>query len=179
MNPLPPAYGWIDDLQPPPRMVAEARKLYGTIEAQGPADNPVILGWAKELGLAKVYNHDEIPWCGLFVAIVAKRAGKALPNQPLWARSWVNFGKDGSAKPQLGDVLVFRRGETSGHVGIYIGEDYGAFHVLGGNQSDGVTITRIAKDRCIAVRRPVYKAAPATAKPVELAATGALSVNEA
>jgi uncharacterized protein (TIGR02594 family) len=115
----------------------------------------------------------------LFVAIVAKRAGKALPAQPLWARSWVNFGKDGSARPQLGDVLVFRRGETSGHVGIYIGEDYGAFHVLGGNQSDGVTITRIAKDRCIAVRRPVYKAAPATAKPVELAATGALSNNEA
>ena len=102
-----------------------------------------------------------------------------MPAQPLWARSWVNFGKDGSARPQLGDVLVFRRGETSGHVGIYIGEDYGAFHVLGGNQSDGVTITRIAKDRCIAVRRPVYKAAPATAKPVELAPTGALSVNEA
>ena len=81
MNPLPPAYGWIDDLQPLPRMVAEARKLYGTIEARGPADNPVILGWAKELGLAKVYNHDEIPWCGLFVAVVAKRAGKA-PNVP-------------------------------------------------------------------------------------------------
>ena len=44
MNPLPPAYGWIDDLQPLPRMVAEARKLCGTIEARGPADNPVILG---------------------------------------------------------------------------------------------------------------------------------------
>lgn len=41
------------------------------------------------------------------------------------------------------------------------------------------TLTRIAKDRCMAVRRPVYKAAPATAKPVELAATGALSLNEA
>lgn len=155
------------------------RKGCGAVGAQGSADNPVILGWAKELGLAKVYNRDETPWCGLFAAIVAKRAGKALPSQPLWARSWVNFGKDGNAKPQLGDVLVFRRGEVSGHVGLYIGEDYGAFHVLGGNQSNGVTITRIAKDRCIAVRRPVYKAAPATAKPVELAATGALSANEA
>jgi uncharacterized protein (TIGR02594 family) len=179
MKPLPPAYRWLDDLQPLPRMVAEARKLFGTVEAHGSADNSVILGWAKELGLAKVYAHDEIPWCGLFAAIVAKRAGKALPNQPLWARNWVNFGRDGSAKPQLGDVLVFRRGEASGHVGLYIGEDYGAFHVLGGNQSDGVTITRIAKERCIAVRRPAYKAAPPTAKPVELAATGALSVNEA
>ena len=72
--------------------------------------------------------------------------------------------------PQLGEALV---------VGHGVDWVYGAFHVLGGNQSDGVTITRIAKDRCIAVRRPVYKAAPATAKPVELAATGALSLNEA
>ena len=43
----------------------------------------------------------------------------------------------------------------------------------------GVTITRIAKERCIAVRRPAYRKAPATAKPVQLAATGTLSTNEA
>ncbi|MEI6644227.1 MAG: hypothetical protein WCL10_19590 [Novosphingobium sp.] len=75
--------------------------------------------------------------------------------------------------------MVFRRAESTGHVGLYVGEDYGAFHVLGGNQSDGVTITRIARDRCIAIRRPVYKAAPATATPIQLAANGALSANEA
>ena len=43
----------------------------------------------------------------------------------------------------------------------------------------GVTITRIARDRCIAVRRPIYRKAPATAKPVQLAASGPLSTNEA
>ena len=48
MKPLPPAYGWIDDLRPLPKMLEEARKLYGTFEVAGPADNPVILGWAKE-----------------------------------------------------------------------------------------------------------------------------------
>ncbi len=76
-------------------------------------------------------------------------------------------------------MVVFRRGQASGHVGLYVGEDYGAYHVLGGNQSDGVTITRIAKDRCIAVRRPAYRKLPVTSKPMQLAATGALSVNEA
>jgi hypothetical protein len=45
-----------------------------------------------------------------------------------------------------------------GHVGLYVGEDYGAFHVLGGNQSVVVTITRIARDRCIAIRRSVRTA---------------------
>jgi hypothetical protein len=47
MNPLPPAYGWIDDLRPLPRMLQEARKLFGTKEVAGSANNPVILGWAK------------------------------------------------------------------------------------------------------------------------------------
>ena len=68
-----------------------------------------------------------------------------------------------------------RRGSSlgaqgSGHVGLYVGEDYGAYHVLGGNQSDGVTITRIARDRCITIRRPAYRKEPASAKPVQLAA---------
>lgn len=85
MNPLPLAYGWIDDLQPLPRMVAEARKLYGIAEVQGSGDNPVILAWAKELGLAKIYNHDEIPWCGLFVAIVAKGGVSLMRNALRWS----------------------------------------------------------------------------------------------
>ena len=159
-------------------MLEEARKLYGTFEAPGPADNPVILGWAKETGLAKVYNDDAIPWCGLFMAVVAKRAGKPVVEGPLWARNWAKFGK-AADRAQLGDILVFRRAQGSGHVGLYVGEDYGAFHVLGGNQSDGVTITRIARDRCIAIRRPAYRKAPASAKPVQLAANGVLSTNEA
>lgn len=178
MKPLPPAYGWIDDLRPLPRMLEEARKLYGTFEVAGPADNPVLLVWAKETGLAKAYNDDTIPWCGLFMAVVAKRAGKPVVEGPLWARNWATFGKPAD-RAQLGDVLVFRRAQGSGHVGLYVGEDYGAFHVLGGNQSDGVTITRIARDRCIAIRRPAYRKAPASAKPVQLAANGVLSVNEA
>jgi uncharacterized protein (TIGR02594 family) len=178
MIPLPPAYRWLDDLSPLPRMVEEARKLYGTLEAAGPANNSVILDWAKETGLARIFTADSIPWCGLFMAVVAKRGGKPIVEGPLWARNWGKFGKPAD-KAQLGDVLVFRRAQASGHVGLYVGEDYGAYHVLGGNQSDGVTITRIAKDRCIAVRRPAYRKAPATAKPVQLAAAGMLSTNEA
>lgn len=178
MKPLPPAYGWIDDLRPLPKMLEEARKLCGTFEVPGPADNPVILGWAKEAGLTKAFTADSIPWCGLFMAVVAKRAGKAVVEDPLWARNWAKFGKSADGA-QLGDVLVFRRAQSSGHVGLYVGEDYGAFHVLGGNQSDGVTITRIARERCISIRRPAYRKAPATAKPLQLAANGVLSVNEA
>ncbi len=70
MNPLPSAYGWLDELRPLPRMLEEARKLYGTFEVAGPASNPLILDWAKEVGLARTYLDDGIPWCGLFMAVV-------------------------------------------------------------------------------------------------------------
>ena len=79
MTELPPAYRWIDEVRPLPRMVAAARRIYGTIETPGPADNPVILDWAREAGLSKAYSSDAVPWCGLFMALVARRAGKAAP----------------------------------------------------------------------------------------------------
>ena len=62
-------------------MIVEALKEYGTLEAPGAADNPKIIGWQDELeaaGFGRVYSggyrHDAIPWCGLFMAIVAYRS---------------------------------------------------------------------------------------------------------
>jgi uncharacterized protein (TIGR02594 family) len=174
---LPEKYKWLLN-EPGPQMLVEALKLYGTKEMIGAGDNPEILAWAKETGLHKVYSNDSIPWCGLFMAVVAKRADKEIPKDPLWARNWAKFGQNVS-EPGLGDVLVFQRG-GGGHVGLYVGQDETAYHVLGGNQSDGVTITRIAKSRCIATRRPEWKIAqPENVRKIVLEADGELSTNEA
>lgn len=174
---LPAAYAWLNGLFPLPRMTAEALKVYGVKEGVGDADNPEILAWAKEVGLESVYRHDATAWCGLFAALIAKRAGKTVVNGPLWALNWARFGVPSPA-PALGDVLVFVR-PGGGHVGLYVAEDASAYHVLGGNTSDAVSIARIAKERLKAARRPVYSVQPATVKPYHVAATGALSTNEA
>ena len=175
---LPSRYAWLAR-EPGPKMIVEALKLFGTMEKPGAANNPTIVAWAKEVGgeVADVYKADSIPWCGLFMAVVARRAGKEIPKHPLWALSWSAFGARTDA-PALGDVLVFTR-NGGGHVGLYVGEDAGAFHVLGGNQSDRVCITRIAKARLYAARRPLYRIQPANVRPIHLEATGALSLNEA
>lgn len=175
---LPERYGWLAR-EPGPKMLVEALKLFGTMEKPGSANNPVILSWAKEVGaeVADVYKADSIPWCGLFMAVVAKRAGKEVPTHPLWALSWSAFGAKSPAAG-LGDVLVFVR-NGGGHVGLYVGEDGSAFHVLGGNQSDRVCITRVAKARLYAARRPLYRVQPANVQPNHLASSGALSLNEA
>jgi uncharacterized protein (TIGR02594 family) len=175
---LPSRYAWLAR-EPGPKMIVEALKLYGTMEKPGAANNPTIVAWAKEVGgeVADVYKADSIPWCGLFMAVVVKRADKEIPKHPLWALSWSAFGAKVDV-PALGDVLVFTR-SGGGHVGLYVGEDASAFHVLGGNQSDRVCITRIAKTRLYAARRPLYRVQPTNVRPVHIEGTGALSLNEA
>jgi uncharacterized protein (TIGR02594 family) len=171
-------YAWLAH-EPGPKMLVEALNLHGTKETAGAGNTPAIMGWAREIGgdVAKVYTADSVPWCGLFAAIVAKRAGKALPSSPLWARAWASWG-DKSPRAALGDVLVFVR-PGGGHVGLYVGEDATHYHVLGGNQGDAVSIARIAKARCIAARRQYKIGPPANVRPVKMAGGGPASTNEA
>jgi uncharacterized protein (TIGR02594 family) len=174
---LPKKYEWLNK-ETGPKMLLEALDLYGVKEQPGVGNNAEILAWSKEVGQQQIYSADSIPWCGLFMAVVAKRAGKDYPELPLWALSWKTFGEKAD-KPSLGDVVVFKR-DAGGHVGLYVAEDATTFHVLGGNQSDAVTITRIMKTRMVAVRRPKWLIAqPPNVRPIWISADGQISTNEA
>lgn len=101
----------------------------------------------------------EIPWCGAFVATCIRKAisSAVLPENPLGARNWLKFGT--GIEPVFGSILVFWRGSKSGwqgHVGFYHAEDDTHFHVLGGNQSNAVTVTRVSKDRLLGARWPQF-----------------------
>lgn len=172
-------YSWLLN-EGAPRMLVESLALYGTDEVLGARNNPVIMSWAKEVGTDNVYTSDAIPWCGLFIWVVAKRAGKVYPwgpketDRPLWAYAWEKFGTL-SKTPMLGDVLVFN---VPQHVTLYIGEDTTHYHCLGGNQSDSVNVRRFAKSGLKVARRPEYKIGqPANVRPVYLKTTGIISNN--
>lgn len=192
---LPSKYALLAN-EPGPLLLLEALKLYGVRETAGAGDNPVIVAWADEIATtvksayagwaAKWYDDDSIPWCGLFVAVCAVRSAlraggvrksRLPPASYLSALDWLNFGERVD-RAMLGDVLVFRR-NGGGHVGIYVGEDDQAYHVLGGNQSDGVTITRIQRDRCAGIRRPAYNQLPTNVRVIRYGADGPVSINEA
>jgi uncharacterized protein (TIGR02594 family) len=181
MAQLPSAYGWLNALGQLPRTISEGLVLLGTHEMVGKGSSRTIMAWRDELNLAghKIagYSDDDIPWCGLFAAYVTFKAGKVPVASPLWAQNWSKFG-DNSPISGLGDVLVFVR-NGGGHVGFYVAEDATAYHVLGGNQGNQVSITRVAKDRCRAHRRPLYNVMPDSVKPYHVAATGGLSKDEA
>lgn len=128
-----------------------AKSLLGIEEEPGSGDNPVILGWAKKLGISD-YNHDSIPWCALFVSYIVSEFGEDVTDAPLWALSWKNWGTkvDGSA---YGAILVFKR-QGGGHVGFYVSEDDDNYHVLGGNQGDMVCVKAVPKKNCVGIRWP-------------------------
>lgn len=180
---LPANYEWLGNLGVLPRCIQEGLALHGVKEVVGKGSNATIIEWRDELNQngCKIagYSDDDIPWCGLFAAIVVFRARGAseVVKEPLWALNWASYGVK-SPRASLGDVLAFKR-PSGGHVGFYIGEDASCYHVLGGNQSNQVSITRVQKNRCVAVRRPPYRNQPASVKPCHVSAEGEVSKNEA
>ncbi|MEQ8292470.1 MAG: peptidoglycan-binding protein [Roseovarius sp.] len=123
----------------------------------------------------------DVPWCGAFVATAYRLwdVTIGLPSNPLGARNWMSFGY--AVDPQLGACLVFWRGSKSGwkgHVGFYWGEDDTHYHVLGGNQKNRVSVTRVSKSRRLGARWPVNHAV--SGKRIRLSPDGtAITTNEA
>lgn len=178
---LPEKNKWLYN-EPGPKMLQEAIRHYGELEHVGKGSNPNIMAWAKEVGVSGWYTDDDVPWCGLFVGVVAKRAGYPLSaSKLLAAREWLNWGQIVPIeRAMLWDVLVFSR-DGGGHVGFYAGEDTkrNTFEVYGGNQNNRVGFATIDKGRCIGVRKPIYKIGqPANVRKIYLTADGKLSTNE-
>lgn len=172
--------GLRDEVEVALAWLEEAQAQYGVAELIGAGSNPLLLAWGKRLGIS--YKDDRAPWCGLFVAHCIAHAlpAEALPTQPLAARSWLQFGQP--CEVQRGAVLIFWRGTPSGwkgHVGFCVGADTAAYHVLGGNQGDKVSTTRIARKRLLGARWPVSVAMPAHPDLWMGSATLMMSQNEA
>lgn len=154
-----------------PPWLETMRSITGTLEAPGASDNPVILGWAREIGerfpemrsYVENYTHDSIAWCGLTVAICMARNGIRPPfgsgdtGKFLWVDSWGDWpGSTHIQEPQLGDVMVF---SSPHHVTLYEGEDGDHYVCRGGNQSDAVKVSRFAKSGLRLIVRPPSAAA--------------------
>jgi len=163
-----------------------------------PKELPWILEGKKVWGWHEVRNRDQLrqwlrsdgktlgdpkalPWCGDYTETAIKNSlpsevfrGKLAEN-PYWARNWEFFGV--ATELCYGCVVVFSRG-SGGHVGFAVGEDTDHLYVLGGNQSDAVTIVRIAKNRLLAARWPSSFANPNRSLPAMSANGIPVSTNE-
>lgn len=122
-------------------------------EIQGKYHNPEIVKYFQEIGYK--INNDETAWCSAFLNWCAMKAGYEYTTK-LNARSWQHIGIEVPKNEwKLGDVVVLWRSSPEswkGHVGLYIRHDENYIYLLGGNQSNRVTISKYSISRVIAVR---------------------------
>jgi uncharacterized protein (TIGR02594 family) len=132
---------------------AIAHAELGTREVLGSGDNPRIVSYLRSTTLKAPYSsNDETAWCSAFVNWCVERAGYA-GTDSAWARSWLNWGRR-TDKPVVGCIAVFERNVTSGHVGFFVSSARGKIRVLGGNQSNAVTIADYPQSRHLGYRIP-------------------------
>lgn len=124
----------------------------GVIEKPGPANAPRILEYHSATALKA--STDDVAWCSSLCNWCMREAEIAGTNSAA-ARSWLTWGR-GVTPPQLGDVVVLRRGTNpaQGHVGFYIDRFGGMVQLLSGNVNNRVCIAWFREADVLAYRRP-------------------------
>ncbi len=121
----------------------------GVSEIPGKKNNPRILEYHSHTLLHA--TDDETPWCSSFVNWCIEKSGLS-GTRSAAARSWLKWGKQ-LEEPQVGCIVVFKRGNSwQGHVGFYHNETNNHILVLGGNQSNSVSIKSYPKPDLLAYR---------------------------
>lgn len=139
-----------------------AMRFVGTAEVAGATSNPMILAMLR---LDQAWpSGDEVPWCSAFTNWIAWLL--RLPrSKSLRARSWLGVGTPIALnQAQVGfDVVILKRGsgnqpgpevtDAPGHVGFFAGFDEDKVMLLGGNQSNGISLASFPMRDVIGVRR--------------------------
>lgn len=139
-----------------------AQRFIGVTEGPAAVNNPLVLAMLK-LDASWV-EADAVPWCSAFVNFVCFLL-ETPRSRSLAARSWLTVGASVPlTDARVGsDVVVLKRGAgaqpgpevlaAAGHVGFYAGQDAAHVLVLGGNQSDKVSIAPFKKSQILGIRR--------------------------
>lgn len=165
-------FGWVpgvpapkrsEDLPPEvpasgePQWLQIARQDLGIKEVPGPESNPAIMRAWRYVDYEPSPDDSKTAWCSAKMCEWAERAGLPSTRAPN-ARSWEKWGAV-LKKPKPGAVTIFWRVSPSdwrGHVGLYLGpgDKPGTVKVIGGNQSDSVSIQDYSEAQLIGYRWP-------------------------
>lgn len=141
-----------------------ATRFVGVKETAGLSSTPIVLAMLRLD--EKWWADDSVPWCSAFCNWVAWLL--RLPrSKSLAARSWLGVGTPVDIADAVAgfDVVILKRGKTPqpgpdvlnapGHVGFFAGHATAQKKILllGGNQSDGVTIASFPTADVLGVRR--------------------------
>lgn len=143
--------------------VAVRQAWQGVAEVAGIEHHPQILKYFKATSFHA--TADEVPWCAAFACWCLREAG-FLHAHSARARHFLDVG-DAIRYPAYGCIVVLARGggrgpqpgpevrDAPGHVGFFYGQiQLGEVLVLGGNQSDRITVQAFPSARVPGFRWP-------------------------
>ena len=164
-------YQWLTKA-PVPRMVGEMIALWRAIAAAGGTMSEAIDACEAKAAVrgSTLASPDPNPYAGTLLAVIARRARKLVPDTPQCALEWATYGT-AAGQPRLGDILC-TIGEGGASVGLYVGEDAVAYHLLGATTNDRIGAERIVKHHLYAVRRPLYEGVQYSANGIALQVDG-------
>lgn len=133
----------------------------GQREIAGPASNPRIADYIRRAGHPEAAI-DSTAWCAAFVG-ACLTAADVPGTGSLLARSYLDWGV-AADPPTSGAVAILTRGADPafGHVGFVVGMSDDRVVLLGGNQSDAVSVEAFARSRVLGFRLPQALLDPST-----------------
>jgi uncharacterized protein (TIGR02594 family) len=137
------------------RLYAHAAKDLGLSEIPGPASHPRIrlaidmaADWLDE-------DDSKTAWCGCIMGLWCFELDLGVPAARYRAASWLNWGMSVSlAQARKGDVVIFAR-KGGNHVALFDRKEGRNVYVLGGNQSNRVSVAPYSEALVLGVRRSV------------------------
>lgn len=148
-----------------PPWLTHGFQLLGLHEIPGKVHDYRVVAMFADCGHPEVKD-DETAWCAAFVGSCLAHAGIE-GTKKLNALSYKDWGR--TCDPKVGAIGVKRRAggaSWQGHVGFIVAANHREITMLGGNQSDSVSIARFPIKDFVAVRWPW----PCDAFPVSSAA---------
>lgn len=139
---------------PSERLYRHAEKDLGISEAPGAASHPRIRKAINEAAEWLDDDDSKTAWCGCIMGLWCKEINLPRPSEFFRAASWAAIGKDvplGEAR--RGDICVFKR-DGGSHVALFHSVAGVRVTVLGGNQSNAVTVASFPIASLRAIRRP-------------------------
>jgi uncharacterized protein (TIGR02594 family) len=136
-----------------PKWYELAEAELGQAEIAGKEHNPRILEYLRVAGFPDVQNDDDA-WCAVFVNWALISAGHPGTKSRM-ATSFLGYGKK-LAAPEKGCIVVLKRTSdpSLGHVGFYSHTKDKRVYLLGGNQSNKVSIASFPASDVRAYRMP-------------------------
>lgn len=132
-----------------------AQRFVGELRELKQGDDPFIQFCFTKCGYGPD-TPDETAWCSAFVNGICWLLRLARSKSAA-ARSWLTVGQAVTQHEAVQgyDIVVLRRGDSpvSGHVGFFAGIEGDHVLVLGGNQSDAVTVAPFPISQVLGIRR--------------------------